>query len=91
MAIAVVIQLASVRTHAGVDNSWIYLNMAPINDKTSTALVRPRPGFIGGPSRRKLAEPIGKIHFAHSGLSGFSTFEEAQYRGVIAAERVLRS
>lgn len=54
------------------------------------AMVRPRPGFIWGHARRKLTEPFGRIHFAHSDLSGFSTFEEAQYRGVAAAERVLR-
>jgi hypothetical protein len=53
------------------------------------AMVRPRPGFIWGPARRQLAQPVGRIHFAHSDLSGFSIFEEAQYRGVIAAERVM--
>jgi hypothetical protein len=29
------------------------------------------------------------VHFAHSDASGLSLFEEAQYRGVAAAERVL--
>ena len=30
-----------------------------------------------------------RITLAHADLSGFSLFEEAQYRGVVAAERVL--
>jgi len=54
------------------------------------AMVRPRPGFIWGKARRKAAEPKGNVFFAHSDLSGFSLFEEAQYRGVLAAERILK-
>jgi hypothetical protein len=53
------------------------------------AMVQPRVGFIWGEGRRQAARPQGNIHFAHSDLSGFSIFEEAQYRGVLAAERVL--
>ena len=53
------------------------------------AMVRPRPGFIWGKARKQMAQPFGRVHFAHSDLSGFSIFEEAQYRGVMAAERVL--
>jgi hypothetical protein len=53
------------------------------------AMVRPRPGFIWGEARRKAAEPRGNVLFAHSDLSGFSLFEEAQYRGVLAAEHIL--
>ena len=53
------------------------------------AMVRPRPGFLWGEARRRAALPIGNVYFAHSDLSGFSLFEEAQYRGVAAAERVL--
>jgi len=53
------------------------------------AMVRPRVGFIWGEARRRMIEQQGRIHFAHSDLSGYSIFEEAQYRGVLAAERVL--
>jgi hypothetical protein len=53
------------------------------------AMVRPRVGFIWSDSRRQAAKPQGNIHFAHSDLSGFSLFEEAQYRGIIAAEGIL--
>ncbi len=53
------------------------------------AMVRPRTGFLWGEARRRGSAPLGNIHFAHSDLSGFSLFEEAQYRGLVAAERVL--
>jgi len=53
------------------------------------AMVRPRPGFIWGEARQKAVEARGNVLFAHSDLSGFSLFEEAQYRGVLAAERIL--
>jgi len=53
------------------------------------AMVRPRPGFVWGSARERVLRHTGRVHFAHSDLSGFSLFEEAQYRGVDAAERVL--
>lgn len=55
------------------------------------AMVRPLPGFVSGPARRKAAEPLGRVHFAHSDLSGVGLFEEAQDHGVRAAEEVLRA
>ena len=55
------------------------------------AMVRPAPGFIWGPARRRAAEAFGRVHFAHSDLSGMALFEEAQDRGVRAAEAVLRA
>jgi len=53
------------------------------------AMVTPRPGFVRGEARQVFARPRGRLHFAHSDLSGLSIFEEAQYRGVLAAERIL--
>ncbi len=53
------------------------------------AMIQPRVGFIWGEAREQAAQPQGNIHFAHSDLSGFSIFEEAQYRGILAAERIL--
>lgn len=53
------------------------------------AMVRPKTGFLWSRARELATQPIGRIRFAHSDLSGFSIFEEAQYRGVLAAERVL--
>jgi glycine/D-amino acid oxidase-like deaminating enzyme len=54
------------------------------------AMARPVPGFLGSETRRYFAESKGPIYYANSDLSGFSIFEEAQYRGVIAADRALR-
>jgi hypothetical protein len=53
------------------------------------AMARPRPGAIFSPERRKFASLNGRLLFANSDLSGFSIFEEAQFRGVRAAETVL--
>ena len=54
------------------------------------AMVRPLPGLIRGEARRLLAADRPRLRFAHADVSGFSLFEEAQYRGVLAAERTLR-
>jgi hypothetical protein len=54
------------------------------------AMARPRPGAIFSEQRRKLTRSDGRLLFANSDLSGFSIFEEAQYRGVRAAEKALR-
>lgn len=53
------------------------------------AMVRPEPGFFLGDARRA-REPEGRIHFAHTDLSGVALFEEAHAHGVRAAEAVLR-
>ena len=54
------------------------------------AMIRPSPGFLWGGRRELLTAGFGRIHPAHSDLSGFSLFEEAQYRGILAAERALQ-
>ncbi|MGE0489422.1 MAG: NAD(P)-binding protein [Vulcanimicrobiota bacterium] len=53
------------------------------------AMVRPTPGFLWGEPRRRAAEPVENVSFAHSDLSGISIFEEAQYHGVRAGQEVL--
>lgn len=53
------------------------------------AMIRPVPGSLWSVARRQLAEGWGRVHFAHADVSGMSLFEEANYRGVLAAERVL--
>jgi len=53
------------------------------------AMARPRPGAIFQEQRRRLRQLDGQLLFANSDLSGFSIFEEAQYRGVRAAEKAL--
>ena len=52
-------------------------------------MTRPRPGFVWGEARQRLLNAQDRVLFAHSDLSGYSIFEEANYRGVLAAERVL--
>ncbi len=54
------------------------------------AMIRPVPGFLWGEARRRAAAAYGPVRFAHSDMSGFSLFEEAQYRGVRAAEDLMR-
>lgn len=54
-------------------------------------MVKPKVGFLWGQARRGAAKPLGRIFFGHSDLSGFSLFEEAQYRGVLAAESAMTS
>ncbi|NVJ25801.1 MULTISPECIES: FAD-dependent oxidoreductase [Myxococcus] len=54
------------------------------------AMVRPTPGFMWGPERRAAQESVGRhLHFAHTDLGGLALFEEANWFGVKAAERVL--
>jgi hypothetical protein len=53
------------------------------------AMVRPAVGAIFSEERRRLTHPLGRIHFANSDLSGISIFEEAQFHGVEAAQKVL--
>ena len=53
------------------------------------AMVRPTPGFLTDPARLDAAAGRAPVWFAHSDLSGLSLFEEAHYRGVIAAEAAL--
>jgi hypothetical protein len=52
-------------------------------------MIMPKVGFVWGAERREALKPSGPIHYAHSDLSGISLFEEANYRGVAAAESVL--
>jgi hypothetical protein len=54
------------------------------------AMARPVPGSIFSETRLKLARRSGNVIFANSDISGFSIFEEAQYRGVKAAERAMQ-
>lgn len=56
------------------------------------AMRRPAPGHLWDGNRQRLADfQSRRITLAHADLSGFSLFEEAQYRGVLAAERVMKA
>ena len=55
------------------------------------AMIRPAPGFLDSPARRRLREPVDRLFFANSDVTGLSLFEEALSRGVAAADRALAS
>lgn len=50
-------------------------------------MVSPAPGYIWGEARRAMLAPAGRVHFAHSDMSGISIFEEAYIRGRMAADQ----
>jgi hypothetical protein len=52
-------------------------------------MVRPTVGSIYSEERKRLKRKEGPILFANSDLSGISIFEEAQFHGVEAAQKVL--
>ncbi len=54
------------------------------------AMVRPLPGRLWGGARQAFERGLRGIQFAHADVSGLSLFEEANYRGVLAAESTLR-
>jgi len=54
------------------------------------AMVRPRPGFMWSRALALSAQNLGRVHFAHTDLSGLALFEEAQYWGIRAAEAIMR-
>ncbi|MBH0111608.1 FAD-dependent oxidoreductase [Novosphingobium sp. YJ-S2-02] len=53
------------------------------------AMARPSPGFLAAPARLGALGARPPVVFAHSDMSGLSLFEEAHYRGVLAAEAAL--
>ena len=59
--------------------------------KWGHAMVRPTPGFLWDVAPRQRAAILPPFFRAHSDLSGLSLFEEAHYRGMVAAEAALSS
>lgn len=54
-------------------------------------MVAPTPGYVWGAARQQAAQPwlAGRVHLAHTDLSGVSIFEEAFHQGQRAARSVL--
>jgi len=74
------------RPHADIRSLVIRLDVF----RYGHAMRRPVPGSLWGKERRLLADFVSpRLTLAHADLSGFSIFEEAQYRGIVAAERLL--
>jgi hypothetical protein len=53
------------------------------------AMIRPTPGFLSSSARHALRAASAGLYYAHSDLSGISIFEEAQHRGVAAADAAI--
>jgi glycine/D-amino acid oxidase-like deaminating enzyme len=53
------------------------------------AMIRPVPGLLRSGTLGAARAPLGRLHFAHTDLSGMALFEEAQAWGVRAAEAIL--
>jgi len=73
------------RVHPGVSAQVRRLDVMVLGH----AMIRPSPGLIWGDALPRLRVPRGRLHFAHSDLSGISIFEEAFYQGLRAAGEVL--
>lgn len=54
------------------------------------AMSIPVPGLRGSAALRSLAEPRGRVRFAHADLSGYSVFEEACYHGHRVGQSLLQ-
>ena len=54
-------------------------------------MISPGIDYLWSPERSQMQQSMGNLHFAHTDMSGVSIFEEAQYRGVMAAKKVLES
>ncbi len=52
------------------------------------AMARPVPGVLDRVERLRTWVPAPNVHVAHADLSGLSLFEEAQWHGVVAADRI---
>jgi predicted NAD/FAD-dependent oxidoreductase len=55
------------------------------------AMSVPSPGVRGSAALQALAAAAGRLHHAHSDLSGYSVFEESMYHGARAAAAVVRA
>jgi hypothetical protein len=74
------------RTHPDIERHVTHLDVCVWGH----GMVRPVPGFIWGADRARFQQPLGRIHFAHSDVSGISIFEEAYTRGVRCADALAR-
>ncbi len=74
------------RAHPGLRNYVERIDVA----RWGHGMVRSTPGRIWDGRRELAARPHGRVHFAHSDLSGVALFEEAFDRGNRAAAEVAR-
>ena len=55
------------------------------------AMIRPVPGLFSSGALAAAQTPVGRVHFAHTDLSGLALFEEAFFHGIRAAREVAAS
>lgn len=73
------------KMHPGIENEitnvdlWVW----------GHGMISPGIDYLWSEKRKEMLKPFGPIHFAHTDMSGISIFEEAQYRGVMAAREIL--
>ncbi len=72
--------------HYGIEEEVISIEIF----RHGHGMISPVRGFLSSQARIELGKSIeGKLHFAHSDLSGISIFEEAFYQGIYAADKVI--
>jgi glycine/D-amino acid oxidase-like deaminating enzyme len=73
------------RAHRDIRNCVAHIDIF----RNGHAMVRPTPGFLSNPERISWQKGRERFFYANADVSGFSIFEEAQYRGVEGARRAL--
>lgn len=73
------------KMHANIEQEVVSIDLWPWGH----GMISPTVGYIWGNTREAMKEPLGRVFFAHSDISGISNFEESQYRGVVAAQDLL--
>jgi len=73
------------KMHPGIENEIENIDVCVWGH----GMIAPTVGFVWGNHRSQMLSSVGNVYFAHSDMSGISIFEEAHYRGVSAAEKVL--
>jgi hypothetical protein len=76
------------------DLRTVHKNIEQVTTQIDVALfghgmIVPTVGTIWGQEIERLRKPLENVWFAHADLSGMSVFEEAQYRGVLAAQQLM--
>lgn len=73
------------RMHPGIESTiqnidvWVW----------GHGMISPGINYLWSSERAQMLNSMGNLHFAHTDMSGVSIFEEAQFRGVMAAKKVL--
>jgi monoamine oxidase len=73
------------KIHPQIKDSILAIDLWPWGH----GMISPGVGFIWGNTRKKMQDNVGNLYFAHSDMSGISNFEEAQYHGVRAAQKII--